>query len=284
MITLPIALRRLFRVLGRGLVTLLLTILTQVGGLAYLLNFLGYRWIDARLQHPWARRSAKLGTFVGLYLLISLVILPPLAAVFGRVPLPWGTAHHLCPHTRWICLLNRHYVRPALRDLAFAAGDHLAERFPGTTLYYLDANFPLLNGFPLVPHLSHNDGKKLDLGFFYQDPASATPMDGGPSWLGYGIHVASMPDEIDQAAICTEKGYWQYDLLRSFVPQGPKARYDFDAQRTKALVEFLAGQGATGKIFLEPHLKARMGLRSEKIRFHGCQAVRHDDHIHLQLP
>ena len=29
--------------------------------------------------------------------------------------------------------------------------------------------------------------------------------------------------------------------------------------------------------------KTRLLLTSDKIRFHGCQAVRHDDHIHVQL-
>ena len=32
-----------------------------------------------------------------------------------------------------------------------------------------------------------------------------------------------------------------------------------------------------------PHLKARLGLNSNKVRFHGCHAVRHDDHFHVQL-
>ena len=38
-----------------------------------------------------------------------------------------------------------------------------------------------------------------------------------------------------------------------------------------------------GKVFIEPHLKDRMKLTNSKIRFHGCGAVRHDDHIHIQL-
>ena len=38
------------------------------------------------------------------------------------------------------------------------------------------------------------------------------------------------------------------------------------------------------KIFIEPHLKQRLGLQKEnKIRFHGCGAVRYDDHKHVQL-
>jgi hypothetical protein len=53
--------------------------------------------------------------------------------------------------------------------------------------------------------------------------------------------------------------------------------------RTKALVNMFVSEYEIGKIFIEPHLKTRLKLTSDKIRFHGCQAVRHDDHIHVQL-
>ena len=35
-------------------------------------------------------------------------------------------------------------------------------------------------------------------------------------------------------------------------------------------------------IFIEPHLKNRLKIGNNRIRFHGCKAVRHDDHIHFQ--
>ena len=38
-----------------------------------------------------------------------------------------------------------------------------------------------------------------------------------------------------------------------------------------------------GKIFLEPHLAAQFGSGAPKIRFQGCAAALHDDHIHIQL-
>jgi hypothetical protein len=37
------------------------------------------------------------------------------------------------------------------------------------------------------------------------------------------------------------------------------------------------------KIFVEPPLAAQLGLSDPKIRFQGCRAARHDDHIHIQL-
>lgn len=57
------------------------------------------------------------------------------------------------------CFLNRHYVRPELKKTAKETALRMNEKFPGTTVRYLDANFPFLNNFPLLPHLSHHDGK-----------------------------------------------------------------------------------------------------------------------------
>nr|WP_261337459.1 hypothetical protein [Rhizobium leguminosarum] len=37
------------------------------------------------------------------------------------------------------------------------------------------------------------------------------------------------------------------------------------------------------KIFIEPHLKNALGIADSHIRFQGCRAARHDDHIHIQV-
>lgn len=115
---------RVLRWSGRLGMVFLLTILMQVGGLAYALNLLVARWVRGRIAHPWARRGITFGSFVVFYLLLSLAVLPALARANGRVPLPWGTDHHVRPHSIWTYLLNRHYVRPALRDLIFSVGAH----------------------------------------------------------------------------------------------------------------------------------------------------------------
>ncbi|HEY9195674.1 MAG TPA: hypothetical protein VIM77_05395, partial [Mucilaginibacter sp.] len=65
--------------------------------------------------------------------------------------------------------------------------------------------------------------------------------------------------------------------------QTNKVNFRFDSVRTKSLVEIFAAENSIGKIFIEPHLKSRLKLTTHKIRFHGCRAVRHDDHIHVQL-
>lgn len=59
--------------------------------------------------------------------------------------------------------------------------------------------------------------------------------------------------------------------------------YIIPEKGTKALAQLILKQKNVGKLFIEPHLKTRLNLTSKKVRFHGCKAVRHDDHIHFQL-
>lgn len=263
-------------------IALLLTILTQVGGVVYLLLVPLFSKINRyRTLHKISRITLRISAFILVYLLVSLLVIPLLAKVAGRVPLP-VFADKLKPLTISTCLLNRHYVTPKLLKSAESAGRMMSEEYPGATLRYLDAGFPFIDGFPLFPHLSHNDGKKLDLAFFYLDQ-NAGPTHQTPSPIGYGVFTDPLPGEINQPEICASKGYWQYGLLENVVPQHRKKDFRLDAERTRAMIKIFAAQPAIGKIFIEPHLKERLQLSSAKIRFHGCQAVRHDDHIHVQL-
>ncbi|MEZ4805212.1 MAG: hypothetical protein R2852_06950 [Bacteroidia bacterium] len=213
----------------------------------------------------------------------TFFILPVVAKPFGRVPLPLTESNHLQPLNIWTCLLNRNYVRPELKQATIEVANQMNDKFPGTTVNYLDANFPFINKFPLIPHLSHDDGKKLDLSFCYRDSKTNKSTNECPSFIGYGIYEMPLPNEKNTAGYCAEKGYWQYTLMTKVISQDNKANFTFDRNRTKELVDLFAKQTSIGKIFIEPHLKKRLNLSSDKIRFHGCQALRHDDHIHVQL-
>ena len=181
------------------------------------------------------------------------------------------------------CLLNRNYVRPELKQIAFDVAKEMNDKFPGTTIHYLDANFPFIDKFPLLPHLSHNDGKKLDFAFCYRDTKTGEPTNECPSFIGYGISEEPLPGEKNTADFCADKGFWQYSILTKIMSHNTPTEFTFDNEKTKELVNLIAIQPAIEKIFIEPHLKTRLQLTSEKIRFHGCQAVRHDDHIHFQV-
>jgi hypothetical protein len=262
---------------------LFLTALTQVGGLVFLISMLSFRLIDKRFSNQWTRLATKMLSFATLYLLFVFVLVPVSARPFGRVQLPVLEKRHLQPANVWTCLLNRNYVRQELREITFQVAESMNSKYPGVIVNYLDANFPFIDNFPLLPHLSHNDGKKLDLSFQYNDSKTGNFTNDVPSFIGYGICEDPKVGEENKPRFCDEKGYWQYNLLKDIVWQGNKDKFVFDNPRTRDLVSSFASHDGTGKIFIEPHLKTRLGLTSNKIRFHGCQAVRHDDHLHVQL-
>jgi hypothetical protein len=273
---------RFLKIILRVLLFLFLTVLTQIGGLVYLITFWTDKFIDKRIVTKNYNRVAKLFSFLLLYFFFTFLIVPILAKPLGRVRLPMVKSHHLRPLNVMTCILNRNYVKPELRDAAFEAAEQMNRKYPGTVINYLDANFPFINKFPLLPHLSHNDGKKLDLSFCYLDVRSGVYSNNAPSWIGYGICEEPLAHEENKTKFCSEKGYWQYNLLRKIVPQRSKSDYAFDNIRTRDLISFMIDQNCIEKIFIEPHLKTRMGFTTDKIRFQGCRAVRHDDHIHVQ--
>lgn len=261
----------------------LLTVITQVGGLVYLVYLATRkrfnRWSGSRFYRILLRGSY----FVLLYSVVSFLLVPVIAQPFGRVPLPLISSNNLQPLSLITCLLNRHYVHPRLRETAMTVSRQMAEKYPGTRVNYLDANFPFLAGFPLFPHLSHNDGKKLDISFCYKETGTGMETNKVPSVSGYGICEEPVSPEVNTARDCAEKGYWQYNLLKKITPRSNGKKYSFDETRTGELIRLFADQPGIEKLFLEPHLKSRLKLTSGKIRFHGCQAVRHDDHLHVQI-
>ena len=267
------------RIFFIALVFSLLTIVTQVGGLIYVASIAIGAFLKRKFS-GWKRTLIFPGTFVFLYLVFTAFIIPPIAVRFGRVPLP--LTGNLRPVNIMTCVLNRHYVRPALKALALKATDDLQKSFPGSKVNYFDANFPFIDGFRLWPHLSHSDGRKLDIGLFYHD-SDENRLDDSPSPIGYGVFEDPRAGEENYPEKCAEKGYWQYGWMENIVPQGKKKDYVFDPARLKKFMQLVLKDERLDKILIEPHLKTRMKLTASKIRYHGCQAVRHDDHIHIQI-
>jgi hypothetical protein len=274
---------RMLKVILKIILFCLLTVLTQVGGLVFILSAFTHKLTDKWTSNNYLKRAYRFISFLIFYCLTTFLIVPVIAKPLGRVPLPLIETNHLQPLNIWTCFLNRNYVRPELKQTTFEVALQMNDKFPGTTVNYLDANFPFINKFPLVPHLSHNDGKKIDLSFCYLDSKTSKQTNECPSFIGYGICEEPRSDEKNTAEFCTEKGYWQYGFLTKVISQDSKKDFTFDSYKTRELVNIFAQQQTIGKIFIEPHLKKRLNLTSEKIRFHGCQAVRHDDHIHVQL-
>jgi len=104
--------------------------------------------------------------------------------------------------------------------------------------------------------------------------------DNKPSTSGYGAFVNNNDTTTTR---CKQKGFWQYDLTK-YVTFGTNSNLTLDKKSTKTLIKELLKNKNSQKLFIEPYLKNTLKLNNySKIRFHGCQAVRHDDHIHLQI-
>ena len=256
------------------LLMVLLTLVTQIGGLIYLIC-----WLIVRKKKR-LRSLKHWALFLGLYSLFTGWIVPELAPLFGRERIK--ESKYLRAHNDFYKWANRNYVRPKLNAVLEKIAHELDRQQKGIQVVYLDANFPFFDGFPLLPHLSHNDGKKIDLCLIYES-AQAQPINLKPSVSGYGIFVEPKPTEHNQTEFCKQQGYWQYDYPKYLTFGRLEENLIFSRNATRKLTLSILNQPAVQKVFVEPHLINRMELVNSKLRFHGCAAVRHDDHIHLQI-
>lgn len=197
---------------------------------------------------------------------------PPRPNAAGLTTLPCR-AVHLRPASRVYCLLGRHYVTPSTRAVVIRAADTVAARYPGSAVLFMDASGA--DGHrPFAPHLSHGDGREIDLALFYADRAGH-PLDRPPTLSGYGAYEPPRPGET--RACKGQKGPTE--------PDPPAGRpWRLDAARTRALVLAITDDPGVRRVFLEPHLKHSLGLAGDdKVRFQGCWAARHDDHLHVDF-
>ncbi len=256
-----------------------LTVLTQVGGVVLWLSLPVLAKVPLPTT-PIRRRIAQCLVFSLLYVLCIILVLPLLAPLNGRVPLPWfaTSAIPLKPANLGYCLLARNYVKLPVRQLLERTALTVSQQAPGTILHYLDANFPFLNRFPLLPHLSHHDGRKVDLAFLYQDTQSKHSLASPPSPIGYWAYEQPTAKEPQPCRDVPSWLRWDFDWFQPVF-----ASAEIDRERTRMMVQSLIADPSVQKILLEPHLKERLRLQSSKVRFQGCRAARHDDHVHVQI-
>lgn len=262
------------------MVIFVLTIVTQIGGLAWLLTLL-------IKQLVFKKKTEKFfvfpGVFVVLYSILSLgaYFTAPLA---GREALPCFENSQVPLKSQSIayCLLNRNYVQSDLKDILEALAVDMEKKYPGTTTLTLDGGFPFFDGFPLLPHLSHHDGRKVDLAFYYQDEEGNYLRGETASLIGYWAFEKSMKDKSPckpSSGLLSMR--WDMGWFQIF-----NEPYTIDKERTAEALRWLTGPGrkmGVKKIFIEPHLVKNLNVTSPMIRFQGCKAARHDDHIHFQM-
>src|SRR5690606_13650985 len=149
--------------------------------------------------------------FIFLYLFSTFIIVPYFAKILGREKIK--ETEIIKANTFFTKLLNRNYVRPELNNTLQKISLDFGKKHNGIHLVYLDANFPFLDKFPLFPHLSHNDGRKIDLSLIYQlENGGITNKK--PSISGYGAFESPLTNEIKQYELCRNQGYWQYDFTK----------------------------------------------------------------------
>jgi hypothetical protein len=270
---------------------ILLTVFTQVGGVIWLLMWLGANLLcfKSKKKSYSTYLKIKLALFFTFYLFAAFLVVPLAAEKYSdRVALPIFGENNIQPTTIWTCVLNRHYVKPKLKEALFRIGNNFDKKYSASKVNYLDANFPFSlafyknKGFPLLPHLSHNDGKKIDLSFFYLDKETQNTTNEKPSFSGYGIYEEPKTGELNQPEICLKQS-WYYEIGKYAKVYSNEEDYSFDKERTNYLMTLIIKEESIKKFFLEPHLKNRFKITSPKWRFHGCKASRHDDHVHIQL-
>lgn len=254
---------------------LLLTAATQIGGVVLWFCIPAFTWVGRRLdgRKPLPRAGACIGIYVCAYLGASLAVVP-LAGAFGRGPLACGLAGDMVygPRTIWTCLLNRHYALLPARQALRKISTEFSREFNDSRIAYLDAGFPFFDWFPMIPHLSHGDGRKIDLALIYADsPATPSP-------IGYWGFVQPRPGD---PRPCTGKEgllRWNMAWLQPLLPE-----IELDEGRTAALLQSLSRSLEVRRVLVEPHLRLRLGVDNSRVRFQGCRAARHDDHIHVEF-
>jgi hypothetical protein len=260
---------------------ILLTAVTQVGGIAMLISWLALKRLG-QFSHGWRRRAEIVAAFLASYIVLTAFIVPPLASLSGRVALDcgFGAESSYAAASTLYCALNRNYVEPRVKVVVERLSQHMQSTHPGTVTLYLDGNFPFFDGFPLLPHLSHSDGRKLDLAFYYTDAAGQYVPGVTKSPVGYW----AFEEPADGKGACAGRSgilRWNVPWFRPFL-----ADMKLDEERTRTAINWLATNGGgvgVEKMYLEPHLAARLGVGSPLIRFQGCKAARHDDHVHFQV-
>lgn len=264
--------KTLLKIIIQFILFCFLTVVTQIGGIIYLLSLM--------ISKKW-NKNLKFKTliiFISLYLFSTFLIVPFISPIFGREKVKHS--EKIKPTNYITVLLNRNYVKPKLNELLSKTEKKL--NGTGIEIHYLDANFPFIDKFPLLPHLSHNDGEKMDISLIYETKDGII-TNKQKSISGYGVFENPKPNEYNQIEKCLQNGYFQYDYPKYLTFGKINNELVFSEKGTKKLIEKIVENKNLGKLFIEPHLKNRMKLKNNKIKYHGCGAVRHDDHIHIQL-
>ncbi len=148
------------RTLLLTLAFLALTTITQVGGIIIGVHLLAFKLLTKKIRLRHLHRLLYAVSLLLFYHACVAWLIPPLAKSFGRESLPWKSEYIQASNITSI-ILFRNYARSGAKEILQNITQQARSTSGNQTLklVYLDACFPFLDGFPLAPHLSHNDGK-----------------------------------------------------------------------------------------------------------------------------
>jgi hypothetical protein len=307
---------KVLNIIGIIILFVILTILSQVGGIILLLWLLLYQFFKKRLKNTWVRSSVHVGGFVVFYLFFIFVIIPPLARIQDRVPLPMSKSGALVPVTYWTAIFGRNYIKSEGRDKLETIAEAFVKKHPELKVKYMDCNYPFRfigsdeiheeTGFPILeglfPHFTHL-GDKADIALIYNDE-EGNPSNLTPTAIGYGSSVEPNKDEPGYAGPncpCRTKTLKQkqrkdgvpcvcdntltlgfirmYSFMYRNVPQNEKIK--LDTLNSASLIKMFTPYDS--RIILEAHLRERLEVLRNSFGNHSCKTVRHDDHFHVRM-
>jgi hypothetical protein len=307
---------KILNILGIILLFTILTTLSQVGGIILLLWLLLYQFFKKRLKNTWVRRGVHVVGFVVFYLFFMFIIIPPLARIQDRVPLPMSKSGALVPVTYWTAIFGRNYIKSEGRDKLETIAEAFVKKHPELKVKYMDCNYPFRfigsdeiheeTGFPILeglfPHFSHL-GDKADIALIYNDE-EGNPSNLTPTAIGYGSSVEPNKDEpgyVGPNCPCRTKTLNQkkgkdgvpcvcddtltlgfirmYSFMYRNVPQNENIK--LDTLNSASLIKMFTPYDS--RIILEAHLRKRLKVLQTSFGNHSCKTVRHDDHFHVRM-
>jgi hypothetical protein len=264
----------------------LLTLLSQVGGVILLLWLLVFWSFKKKIKNAWVRRGVHVGGFVVFYMLFVLAIIPMLARLQHRAPLPMTKSGNLVPVTYWNVVFMRNYIIEPGKEKMVKIADEFAQKHPGLKVKYMDCNYPfrfdvfggktwVLEG--LVPHKTHT-GDVADIALIFNDK-NGQPSNQTRTFFGYGGSEEPGPQEVNIPKKCDQNN-WRYSFMYRNIP---KKDIHMNGNLTRDLI-LLFRKYAYSTIFIETHLQQRLKLKGKSYSCANCdEGVRHDDHFHVQF-
>ena len=126
-----------------------------------------------------------------------------------------------------------------------------------TEILYLDASFPFIDNFPLLPHKSHDDGEKLDICFLFKEKKSKKRVNESMSFWGYGACVGPEKGETNMPAKCSKEGYFQYNMLKTLTSQSKIESYEFDEKANRELLSIISRKKSNWKNLYRTSFKGK---------------------------